>query len=119
MLIKCPRCGNDVSDKARECQKCGYKFDKKGTETKNVLWKRKIKITLFFIGILFLGIGLGWFVKFQSVEKDFKQSSEKIPSEEVNVPVQSPLENLDSFFDKQGGSAVKRELKKKADDKKD
>ncbi len=28
-LIKCPECGNQISDKAESCPKCGYELNKK------------------------------------------------------------------------------------------
>ena len=30
-LIKCPECGNQISDKAESCPKCGYELNKKET----------------------------------------------------------------------------------------
>ena len=32
-LIKCPECGNQISDKAESCPKCGYELNKKETPT--------------------------------------------------------------------------------------
>lgn len=35
-LIKCPECGNKVSDKANACPKCGYPNNKKETTDKDL-----------------------------------------------------------------------------------
>ena len=44
-LIKCPNCGNDVSDKAFECPQCGKKLREKEIPTV-LLNQNRINLTL-------------------------------------------------------------------------
>lgn len=57
-IIKCPECGQDVSDKATSCPKCGYPINKIEIETEEdrvvVRGRNKGKSFLTFGGILFL-----------------------------------------------------------------
>ena len=32
-LVKCPECGNEVSDRAVSCPKCGYPLEKKSSQS--------------------------------------------------------------------------------------
>lgn len=53
-LIKCPECGNDVSDKAKKCPKCGYKLKRK---IKNDKRKVVLVITAIVIFAVLCGVG--------------------------------------------------------------
>lgn len=54
-LIMCPECGNEVSDKAASCPKCGYLINKVTEEEReSVRVKRKSRSFLTFGGILFI-----------------------------------------------------------------
>lgn len=57
-LIKCPECGQEISDTAKSCPHCGYKTEKMNPE-KMVKYK-KITSILICIGIAMAVIGLGW-----------------------------------------------------------
>lgn len=51
-LIKCPECGNEMSDTAKSCPKCGYLLKKF-----NLVKHKKISTYVLVIGIiLFVGI---------------------------------------------------------------
>lgn len=39
MIIKCPECGNDISDQADKCPNCGYPIHKKSEKKKAPAWK--------------------------------------------------------------------------------
>jgi hypothetical protein len=55
-LIKCPECGQDVSDKAFSCPHCGYPFKKQAPvtiEQTRKKWKI-LKLIAFFLFILAL-----------------------------------------------------------------
>ena len=58
-IIKCPECGQDVSDKTKKCIHCGYKLPKeKKLSTKQ---KKKLGIILFSIILIIILAGLWYF----------------------------------------------------------
>lgn len=61
-LIKCPECGNQISDKAESCPKCGYELNKKETPTtsdnkvaSSFMNKGNIKYILIILAIIVAG----------------------------------------------------------------
>jgi uncharacterized paraquat-inducible protein A len=60
MLIKCPECKNEVSDKAASCPKCGIPLTVKDNK-KNSIEKKEYDFfkmaTYFFVPFLFIFIG--------------------------------------------------------------
>ena len=48
MLIKCPECGNDISDKAKACPKCGWQvnFDELPADALDSLGYVKVKLMI-------------------------------------------------------------------------
>ena len=61
-LIKCPECGNQISDKAERCPKCGYELNKKETPTtsdnkvaSSFMNKGNIKYILIILAIIVAG----------------------------------------------------------------
>lgn len=61
-LIKCPECGNQISDKAESCPKCGYELNKKETPTtsdnkvaSSFMNKVNIKYILIILAIIVAG----------------------------------------------------------------
>lgn len=46
MIIKCPECGNDISDQADKCPNCGYPIHKKSEKKKAPAWKVILVIAL-------------------------------------------------------------------------
>lgn len=61
-LIKCPECGNQISDKAESCPKCGYELNKKETPTtsdnkvaSSFINKGNIKYILIILAIIVAG----------------------------------------------------------------
>ncbi len=57
-LIKCPECGQEISDTAKSCPHCGYKTKKINPE--KIAKYKKITSILICIGIVMVVIGLGW-----------------------------------------------------------
>ena len=64
-LIKCPECGNQISDKAESCPKCGYELNKKETPTtsdnkvaSSFMNKGNIKYILIILAIIVAGVGV-------------------------------------------------------------
>ncbi len=59
-LIKCPECGNKISDQAESCPKCGYETKKSTTEEKEPLkskkskWNNKYLIIIAVVIVAFL-----------------------------------------------------------------
>lgn len=51
-LVKCPECGNEISDKAKSCPTCGYLI--KRNDPKNRL--HKVLISIILIIVLIVGI---------------------------------------------------------------
>lgn len=71
-LVKCPECGQTVSDKAEKCPKCGYPMvqaEKQVDATpeevtpKQVAVKRKKKPLIFLVGVVFVVAAVAFFVK--------------------------------------------------------
>ena len=55
-LIVCPECGNQVSDQARMCPKCGYLLQKSKTEKAKKWVLGRKNVFIFLIAIIFLGV---------------------------------------------------------------
>ena len=71
-LIKCPKCGKEISDKAVNCPNCGY-----GVQKKSQKINKKKYIVLVLILLIVLGIGYG--ITFgKNRIKDFRQCEEKM-----------------------------------------
>ena len=58
-MIKCPECGQEVSDTAKSCHHCGYRIKISANPEKIAKYK-KITSILLRIGILLVAIGLEW-----------------------------------------------------------
>ena len=54
MLVDCPECGREVSDRAPACPVCGFPLDAMTTEATSKRWKR---LVLWGVGGVFWGIG--------------------------------------------------------------
>lgn len=59
-LIKCPECGNEISDSSKKCVHCGFKFKNK----KNT--KIIIVITIVVVLLSAAGFGTYWFIANQN-----------------------------------------------------
>lgn len=77
-LMKCPECGNNVSDQAEKCPKCGYELKGNGENTveKNDenKPKRKVDYKYIILGLLVLVVGL--FIINQTRENNKKTESQ-------------------------------------------
>lgn len=58
-LIKCPECGQEISDTAKSCPHCGYKT-KKSINPETIAKCIRITSILICIGIAMVVIGFGW-----------------------------------------------------------
>lgn len=55
-LIKCPECGNKISDQAESCPKCGYEMKQKKVEEKDYLKKIKSKWNNKYLIIILIAV---------------------------------------------------------------
>lgn len=89
-LIQCPKCGQQMSDRAQKCPHCGYVINTSDRETSDIKpTKSKKSIWVWCVGILLLiGVGVGVFL-YGTPHKDETVDSEQPvitqPSEEVKI----------------------------------
>ena len=57
VLIKCPECNNDVSDKAATCPHCGYAFELVSKDTRKQA-NTDMKMVLMIFSIIAMVIGI-------------------------------------------------------------
>ena len=55
-LIKCPECGNKISDQAESCPKCGYEMKQKKVEEKDYLKTIKSKWNNKYLIIILIAV---------------------------------------------------------------
>lgn len=86
-LIQCPKCGQQISDRAQKCPHCGYVINPSDFETSDIKpTKSKKSMWVWCVGILILiGVGVGVFL-YGTPKKD-----EAVDSEQP-VIVQQPEE---------------------------
>ena len=66
-LVKCPECGNDVSDTARTCPHCGYNLRIKNTEQKPRRKKKWLPFVIIggvLLTILIFGVPLIYLISY-------------------------------------------------------
>lgn len=83
-LIKCGECGNEVSDTAKTCPKCGFKIESHAKEEKKE--KTKVK-TILIVAVLTIIIALGGlgFVFYNKHRiETYKENYEEILSEIIH-----------------------------------
>lgn len=80
-MIKCPGCGQEVSEKAKKCPNCGHRFAKK--------IPKKIIVILLVIVICILAM-----VSILTVVKQ----NEKKKQEEVQAQIQTCLDNIQQYY---------------------
>ena len=80
-MIKCPGCGQEVSEKAKKCPNCGHRFAKK--------IPKKIIVILAVIAICILTI-----VSIVAVVKQ----NEKKKQEEIQAQIQTCLDNIQQYY---------------------
>lgn len=93
-LIKCPKCGKEMSDRAASCPQCGTSINEimaelrtpvnsscKNGKTKRVpAWVG----ILIIIGTLLLMVGIVWFFVFKPSKNNLDQKSFDNPDQEVS-----------------------------------
>lgn len=102
MLIKCPECGNDISDTSKKCIHCGYRFPREKKRNKGlVVILVIVSLVVVLFAVDYFAFGLKFTVKvlpqaeaiapLNSVEKrvagyisDFKQSLKDPSSMKIN-----------------------------------
>ncbi len=71
MIIKCPECGHEVSDKAETCPHCGIAIaGKKKSGSVKTLW-----VILLVVLILVLGAGIAGYVFYQHTQNQSEQNA--------------------------------------------
>ena len=70
-LIKCPECGKEISDKAKNCPSCGCKI-------KSKIGKRKIIILVIALLLIIGGILGGWLIHSSSQKKELDNYQKNI-----------------------------------------
>ncbi len=101
MLIKCPECGHEVSDKAETCPHCGIAIaGKKKSGSTRTLW-----VILTIVLVLILGAGIVGYVFYQHTQNQSEQNA-YVHAMESNEPavlqnfldiyVNAPNEHCDS-----------------------
>lgn len=80
-MIKCPGCGQEVSEKAKKCPNCGHRFAKK--------IPKKIIVILAAMAICILAI--------VSIVTAVKQN-EKKKQEEIQAQIQTCLDNIQQYY---------------------
>lgn len=89
-LIQCPKCGQQISDRANKCPHCGYVINPSNFETSDIKpTKSKKSIWVWCVGILILiGVGVGVFL-YSSPKTDKAIDSEQTEiaqqTEEVKI----------------------------------
>lgn len=55
-LIKCPKCGNDVSDQAEQCPHCSFKMYSNSVAKSFKVWSERVKkLGIFVLVIMIIG----------------------------------------------------------------
>lgn len=89
-LIQCPKCGQQISDRAQKCPHCGYVINPSDFKTSDIKpTKSKKSIWVWCVGILILiGVGVGVFL-YGTPQKDEAVDSEQPviaqQSEEIKI----------------------------------
>lgn len=97
-LIKCKECGNEVSDTAETCPKCGIKIISKAKTEKSEKKKLKLKFFIAIVILILIGGGIGIFAIQQNKLSTYKQNYEEILDEIVDSS--SQIEHCLSLYRK-------------------
>lgn len=90
-LIKCPECGMDVSDKAKNCIHCGYPIAKNHVDAQKIITIAKSNKKWIIIAAVIFAVVIALCLGGSSMSKD-----EKI-AYEAAVELKSMLKDPDSF----------------------
>lgn len=92
-LIKCKECGNEISDEAKICPKCGVKTEKANQQSKS--------IKILVIAILIIGIIIAIFVIKKTNDPIYQYSREAIKIledyKENKISAEKASKELDSI----------------------
>lgn len=55
-IIKCPECGKEISDKAKQCPSCGYPIEATTIEATSKIWKclQLLGGIIFCVGVVMI-----------------------------------------------------------------
>lgn len=94
-LIKCPKCGNEVSDKADVCPGCGVKINRKGKK-KGIIIAAGVLLIVIIIAVSALGVKQ--YNKVQ--EKKRQEKIQTILSDVDEYYAEGDFKNIEASYDK-------------------
>ncbi len=60
-MVKCPECGNDISDSAKMCPKCGYENKQETAEPEN---QKNSGMTLIYLALAILSLFMTYYFSY-------------------------------------------------------
>jgi len=99
-LIKCPECGQDVSDQSKTCIHCGFPLKKKTDGKKNIMWVAGLAV------IVIIGLLVALFNPSASDNKETQpsklESTESTRSPEMDAMITQSQQNIAPYLEVMG-----------------
>lgn len=102
MLIKCPECNSEVSDKAKSCPNCGYKLKK--TDTVAMILMIVVGVVVVSVVSILAFINIGRKKAEEMIIEQAKQDMETIFGNEVEEYTEPQVLGMNEEFSYDGGT---------------